>query len=344
MKKRNKNILIAPLLESYFKNGLINERNASPCTISSYSYTFHLLLKYSKKILKKDLYEITLTELNATFIRDYLMYLENNRHIKPQSRNQQLAAIKSFFRYISPQVPMMAATIGQVLAIQTKKTSQKPVHSLTIEEVNSLLACQNLETWIGRRDHYLILFAIETGFRLSEIISLTWRDIRIVENYGYVRCVGKGRKEREVILSKRMSKILKNWERETAPRSITGFIFPNIYGESMSPDTVQALLKKYAQEAKKHCPSLESKRISPHTLRHTTAMNLRNAGADLLTIASMLGHKSIETTQIYFEADNKRQEETLNLLVPNKTKVGRFKPKDDLEDLLQRLRLKKKTV
>lgn len=338
MTRKNKEILIVPLLEAYFKEGLIGEKNASPYTIASYSHTFNLLLEYTKKKLKKELYAVTLFELNATFIRNYLMHLETDRHIKPQSRNQQLAAIKSFFKFISPQVPMMSATIGQVLAIQSKKTSQKLVHSLTPMEVESLLACQNLDTWIGRRDHNLILFAIETGFRLSEIIFLTWKDIRIVEHYGYVRCVGKGRKEREVILSKVLARILKSWERETAPRSIGGFIFPNIYGGPMSPDTFQALLKKYAKEAKKECSSLESKRISPHTLRHTTAMNLRNAGVDLLTIAGILGHKSIETTQIYFENDIKRQEETLNLLIPKKIKVARFKPQSDIQELMQRLR------
>lgn len=342
MKKIKKDILVAPLLQSYLTDGLINERNASPHTIESYTYTFYLLLKYSKKMLKKESFEITLAELSSSFLRNFLMYLETDRHIKPRSRNQRLAAIRSFFKYISPKIPEMAAEIGQVLAIQDKRTIHNLVHFLTPQEVKALLACQNLDTWIGRRDHNLISFAVETGFRLSEIILLTWRDICIAKHYGYVRCVGKGRKERGVILSREMSRILKNWERETASLSAAGFIFPNVNGGSMSPDTFQSLLKKYARQAEKHCPSLKSKKVSPHVLRHTAAMNLRNTGADLLTIASMLGHKSIETTQIYLEVDTKRQEETLKLLVPNKTRVPRFKPKDNLDVFLKSLRSHKK--
>jgi integrase/recombinase XerD len=342
MKKIEKDILVAPLLQAYFTDGLINERNASPQTIESYSYTFYLLMEYSRKMLKKELSEITLVELSATFIRNFLQHLEVDRRLKPQSRNQRLAAIRSFFKYISPQVPQMAATVSQVLAIRGKKTNQDLVHFLTPQEMKALLACQDLDTWIGRRDHNLILFAIETGLRLSEIILLTWRDIRIAGHYGYVRCVGKGRKEREVILSREMSRILKSWEQETLLLSPIGFIFPNIYGKAMSPDTFQWLLKKYARQAEKHCPSLKDKQVSPHVLRHTAAMNLRNAGVDLLTIASVLGHKSIETTQVYLEADNKRQEETLNLLVPNKTRVRRFRSKDDLGTFLKSLRPPKK--
>lgn len=174
MNKIEKNILVAPLLESYLTDGLRNERNASPNTIESYLYTFYLLLEYSKKILKKESLKITLNDLSAAFIRKFLQYLDMDRRLKPQSRNQRLAAIRSFFKYISPQFPQMAVAIGQVLAIKGKKTSQDLVHFLTSQEVKALLACQNLGTWIGRRDHNLILFAIETGFRLSEIIFLTW--------------------------------------------------------------------------------------------------------------------------------------------------------------------------
>jgi integrase/recombinase XerD len=338
MKKEGKNRLVAPLLQSYFTDGLIKEKNASPHTIDSYTYTFYLLFEYAKKMLKKGSCEITLAELSATFIRNFLVYLDTDRHIQPQSRNQRLTAIRSFFKYISPQIPEMAAAIGQVLAIQDKRTSKKLIHFLTSQEVKALLSCQNTATWIGRRDRNLILFAIETGFRLSEIIMLRWRDIRIEGNYGYVRYIGKGRKERDAILSREMSRIFKSWERETALMSSEGFIFPNVYGGSMSPDTFQTLLKKYARQAEKHCPSLKGKKVSPHVLRHTKAMNLHNSGVDLSMIANMLGHKSIETTQIYLEADIKRQEETLNLLAPNKTRLRRFKPKDNLDVLLKSLR------
>ena len=342
MGKVKKGILIAPLLTSFLKDFLINEKGASPETVASYSYTLHLLLEYSKKMLKKESFEITLAELNANFLREFLIYLETGRHNKPRSRNQRLAAIRSFFKYISSKIPEMAVEVGQVLAIQEKKKESNIIHFLTPQEVKAILLCQDLNTWIGRRDHNLILFAIETGFRLSEIIQQTWQDIRIAEHYGYIRCIGKGRKERLVILSREMSRILKNWKRETAPQSDTGFIFPNIYGEAMSSDTFQALLKKYAKQAEKHCPSLREKKISPHVLRHTAAMNLRNAGADILTIAGFLGHKSIETTQIYLEPDVKRQKEILNLLEPNKTRLKRIKPTNELEKLLKESRSRKK--
>lgn len=340
--KSSKNIvLFAPLLQTFIKNYLIKERNVSPHTIESYIYTFYLLLEYAKLILKKESFNIELSDMNASLIRNFLIYLETERHIKPTSRNQRLAAIRSFFKYTSSKVPELAVEINQVLAIQGKKTSQTLVHFLTHQEVKALLTCQNLDTWIGRRDHNLILLAVETGLRLFEITQLTWRDIRAAEHYGYIRCVGKGRKERDVMLSRELSKVLKSWERETISRSAAGLIFPNVYGELMSADTFQAILKKYARQAIKQCPSLEGKKISPHVLRHTAAMNLRNAGADLLTIAGILGHKSVETTQIYLEMDIKRQEEVLSLLTGTKTKLKRFKPKNNLESFLESLKPRK---
>ncbi len=139
MRKIKKGVLLSPLLTSFLKDCLINERGLSPDTVASYSYTFHLLLQYSKKVLKKESFEITLVDLSSNFLRNFLLYLENDRHNKPQSRNQRLAAIRSFFKYISAKIPEMSAEIGQVLAIQEKKEKPNIVHFLTPQEVKAIL-------------------------------------------------------------------------------------------------------------------------------------------------------------------------------------------------------------
>jgi len=238
---------------------------------------------------------------------------------------------------LSFQEPERSALISQVLAIPNKRTSKNLIHSLTRDEVESLLAAQDISTWIGRRDHAFILVAIETGLRLSELIHLRWENVHITEKGGYIQCVGKGRKERCSVFSRATSRILRLWKKETevAPSS---HVYPTIYeGTAMSPDCVQKRLKRYKKLAEEQCPSLKNKKVTPHVLRHTAAMNFLHAGIDLSTIAILLGHESVESTQIYLDADLSIKEKTLNKLAPNTSRAKRFKVKDRLIQYLKSL-------
>lgn len=328
---------LAVVLEAFFTDRLINEKRASPHTIASYSDTFQLLLKYAAYKLKKQPSELKLTDLNDKFIRDFLMDLEKNRNNTPQTRNVRLTAIKSFFQYASFQEPGKSALIGRVLAIQKKKANKNLIHYLTPLELKALLASPDLDTWIGRRDYAIILVATETGLRLSELNQLKWENIHMADKRGYIQCIGKGRKERSCMLSQQTCRVLQSWKKETEISPFS-FVYPTKHGERMSPDCVQWLLKKYKRIAEKKCPSLKGKKISPHVLRHTAAMNFHQAGVDLATIAIMLGHESVETTQIYLKADLKLKEEVLNKLGQKKAKTKRFKPDDKLIAYLKSLK------
>jgi integrase/recombinase XerD len=254
------------LLEAFFTERLMNQVQASPHTIASYRDTFQLLLKYAVIKLKKQPYQLILEDLNANFLSGFFIYLEKKRNISTQSRNVRLSAIRSFFKYLSFQEPGRSALISQVLAIPNKKTTRKLIHSLTQSEMEALIATPDLSTWIGRRDYALILVAMETGLRLSELIHLTWEQVHWTEKGGYIQCVGKGRKERCSVFSHATSKALQFWRRE---KLSSDFVFPTIYkGTAMSSDCVQKLLKKYGKLAEENCPSLKNKKVTPHVLRY----------------------------------------------------------------------------
>lgn len=326
---------LSSFLEAFFTNRLMNERKASQYTIESYRDTFKLLIRYAEKKLKKRPDQLLVEDLNAHLISDFLMDLEKTRKIIPKTRNLRLAAIRSFFRYISFSIPDKSALIQQVLAIPNKKHIQKLIVSLTSEEIKALLSIPNTNTWVGRRDHLLISLAIDTGLRLSEIINLEWINIHLSKKAGHIQCTGKGRKERSALFTHYTSNLLRNWEKENNKSS--DFVFITTRGLKMSSDAIQLLLKKYSKLAEKKCSSLNNKKITPHTLRHTAAMNYLNAGIAISTIAKLLGHESIETTQIYLDANLKIKEEALNKLNSNKNKQKRYKPEDNVIQFLKNL-------
>lgn len=324
------------LLETFFSDWLMNHKRVSPNTIAAYRDTFQLLLMYSAQHLKKQPSQLQLSDLNADFICDFLTELVKNRKISARTRNARLSGIKSFFHYIAFQEPGRSAFISRVLAIPESRVTQHQVHFLTEEELDALLGVQDLETWVGHRDHVMILVAAETGLRLSELISLKWQDVYITRTGGYIYCMGKGRKERCTPFSSSTAKVFRVWknEMEAEPSS---FVFPNNKGTAMSPDCFQKQLKKYGKLAAKRCDCLSNRKVTPHMLRHTTAMNFLQAGVDLSTIAIIMGHNSIETTQLYIEANLKLKEEALKKLIPKSTKLKHFKIDDKLVKYLKSL-------
>jgi len=315
---------------------LLLQKQASTHTIASYRDAFRLLFRFIEKHLHKPPSRLTLEEIDAPLVAAFLNDLEKNRSISPRSRNLRLTAIRSFFRYAAYEAPAHSAQIQRVLAIPGKRYDRVQIHFLSHAELHALLCAPKLETWSGRRDQALLLVAAQTGLRLSELTGLKRHDVT-TDTGGHVRCTGKGRKERCTPLTKQTKAILKNWLNEPK-KANTEMLFPNARGGRLSGDGVRYILAKHIVTASKTCPSLLQKKVTPHVLRHTMAMELLQAGVDRALIALWLGHESVETTQIYLDANLALKEEILaKTRSPNGSNSGRYKPPDKLLAFLNSL-------
>jgi len=326
---------IAPLLEAFFVQRLMAQRQVSPHTLASYRDTFRLLLKFAEAQLHRRASELALVDLPAPFIAKFLDHLESTRSNAARSRNQRFAAIRSFFRYAAVEAPQHSALIQRVLAIPSKRYTRPLIDFLDRAEIEALLTQPNRSTWIGRRDHALLLLAAQTGLRLSEITGLKQQDVTLGAG-AHVRCEGKGRKERATPLTKSTAAVLKAWIAECGTNA-DARLLPTARGGRLSADAVQHLVRKYAVTACRTCPSLARKHVTPHVFRHTAAMELLQAGVDRSLIAIWLGHESVETTQIYLAADLAMKEEILARTRPLKTAATRYRPDDRLLAFLQAL-------
>ena len=326
---------LAPLLERFFTQRLMQQRQVSPHTISSYRDTFRMLLKFAQQRLHTPPVRLTFEVIDAPLIVGFLDHLEKHRGLSARSRNLRLTAIHSFFRYAAFEAPDHASQIQRVLAIPSKRFTRTQVHFLTRPEVKALLAAPDQRTWFGRRDHAFLLVAVQTGLRLSEMTGITRKDVTLSTG-AHIRVIGKGRKERCVPLAKPTVAVLKPWLREP-PRGDGQVLFPNTRGTRLSPDGVHYLLVRHVKAAAKVCPSLQSKRVTLHVLRHTMALDLLQAGVDRSVIALWLGHESVETTQIYLEATLSMKEKALGKTKPLKGKFKRYRPGDRLLGFLNNL-------
>lgn len=325
----------APLLQRYFSQRLITQKQASPHTIASYRDTFRLFLQFARRQTSKAPSDLALSDINVDLIESFLTDLEKHRSISARSRNLRLSALRSFFRYALYYEPEHAGRIQQILAVPAKRHDRTIVNFLTHTEVEALLAVPDTGTWNGRRDHALLLVAFQTGLRLSELTGLRRQDLEL-ETGAHLRCLGKGRKERCTPLAAKTVQEIKAWMKEPAPRG-SEFLFPTVHGRRMSADAVQYLLAKYTALARRSCLSLRNKRVSPHVARHTAAMELLQAGVDLSVIALWLGHESIETTQKYLDANLALKEAALAKTLPLASQNRRFKPDDRLLQFLNAL-------
>lgn len=324
------------LLEGFFTQRLMQQKQASPHTIASYRDTFRLLFRFTEKRLHKPPSQLVLEEIDAPLIAAFLNDLEKNRSISPRSRNLRLTAIRSFFRYAAYESPAHSAQIQRVLAIPGKRYDRIQIHFLSHAEVEAVLRAPDRKIWSGRRDHALLMVAFQTGLRLSELTGLKRQDV-MVGTGAHVRCTGKGRKERCTPLAKQTRAVLKNWLNEPE-KANSEMLFPNARGGRLSGDGMRYILAKHVGAASKILPSLLRKKVTPHVLRHTTAMELLQAGVDRALIALWLGHESVETTQIYLDANLALKEEILaKTRSPNGGKPGHFKPDDRLLAFLKAL-------
>jgi site-specific recombinase XerD len=324
------------LIERFFTQRLIHQRGVSLHTVASYRDTFRLLFRFAQKTLHKAPSSLELTDLEAPFIIAFLDDLEASRAATTNTRNLRLTAIRAFFRCVAFEEPAYSAQIQRILAIPGKLCEKREVHFLSRAEIEAILATPDRTNWLGRRDYTLLLLAVQTGLRLSELTGLD-RDAVTLGAGAHVFCTGKGRKERRTPLTNHARVALKAWLNEPFRRNTTA-LFPNIHGGRLSPDAVQFLLAKYVKSARERCPSLKQKRITPHILRHTAAMELLQAGVDISVIALWLGHESIQTTQIYLHAHIALKIAALaklKSLEPQRT--ARFEPRDKLLAFLDAL-------
>ena len=323
------------LLEAFFTDRLMLQQKASPNTIASHRDTFRLLLGFAQERLKKAPSKLTIEDLDAPFVGSFLEYFEKERGNTARSRNVRLAAIHSFFRYVALEEPSCSALAQRILAMPNKRFKRKPIEFLTRTETEALLAAPDQSTWGGRRDRTLLLLAIQTGLRVSELVGLRCSNI-VLGTGAHVRCTGKGRKERCTPLRKETVVALRAWLRHLTGDSSEP-LFPNARGGPLSRDGVEYLLAKHMATAVKQCPALKKKRVSAHVLRHTTAMDMLEHGVDRSVIALWLGHENIETTQVYLHANMKLKEQALNKAAPFNGRLKRFRPDDELLAFLKSL-------
>lgn len=323
------------LLQAYFTDRLMGQCGASPNTIATYRDTFRLLIAFAQRCLKKTPTNLAVVDLDAPFILRFLDYLEKERGVTARSRNARLAAIHSFFNYVALQEPAFGATAQRVLAIKGKRHVKKPVDFLTRTEVDALLAAPDQTTWSGRRDRTLLLVAVQTGLRVSELIGLRCQDVGLGTG-AHVRCTGKGRKTRCIPLRKEVIAALRHWLKDRNGQPADA-LFPNARGQNLSRDGVEYLLAKHVKRAATLCPALSTKRVSPHVLRHSTAMNLLHNGVDRSVIALWLGHESMDTTQVYLHANLELKEQALAKTKPINGSSRRYRPPDKLLAFLQNL-------
>ncbi|MGD0327003.1 MAG: site-specific integrase [Terriglobia bacterium] len=324
----NTSLSLAALLERFFTQRLMQQRQASPHTVSSYRDTFRQFLKFTEQRLHKAPSQLNFQEVDAPLVMAFLDHLEMHQGVSIRSRNLRLTALHSFFRFAAFEAPAHSAQIQRVLAIPSKRFTRTLVQFLTRLEVDALLAAPDRRTWSGRRDHAFILLAVQTGLRLSEMSGLQRQDM-ILGTGAHVRVIGKGRKERCTPLARSTLVVLKAWLREPQ-RGDGNILFPSARGERLSVHGVQYLLNKHRMTASRVCPSLRDKRVTVHRLRHTTAMELLQGGVDRSVIALWLGHERVETTQIYLEATLAMKEKALAKTSPPHGRRGRYKPGDRL--------------
>jgi integrase/recombinase XerD len=326
---------LSALLQAFFTDRLMYQRRASPQTLATYPDTFRLLFRFAQKQLEKPPSELALDDLGAPFIGAFLDHLQRHRHNGIRTRNLRLTAIRSFFRYAAFQEPGRSDLIQRVLAMPTKRHDRAMIDFLSQTEIQALLSAPDCTTRLGRRDKALLLLAIQTGLRLSELIGLRRRDV-VLTSGAHVRCFGKGRKERCTPLTKQTDSLMKAWMEERGGTE-DDVVFPTARGTPLSPDGVQYLLAKHVEKACRICPSLKDKNVSPHVLLHTAAMELLQAGVDHAVIALWLGHESPETTHIYLQANLALKEKALAKTKPINVKAGRYHPGDNLLHFLDAL-------
>ena len=323
------------LLQRFFTDRLLRQLDASAHTVAAYRDAFRLLLRFAADRLRQSPSALRVEDLDAALVAAFLDHLEGDRGNSARTRNTRLAAIHAFFKFVALSEPELLQHCQRILAIPTKRHERHPVDFLTEQEAAALVAAPDVRTWIGRRDRTLLLLAIQTGLRNREIASLRRRDVSTGTG-AHVRCIGKGRKMRCTPLRKDVAALVAHWLREV-PAEADAPLFPSARGAVMSADALQRIVERHARSAGRACPSLTAKKVHPHTLRHTAAMDLLRRGVDQTVIALWLGHESIATTQIYVHADLQLKERALGRATTTGRPPRRYRATDRVLAFLEGL-------
>lgn len=326
---------ITPTLQAFFTDRLIQQQQASARTIAGYRDALRLLLGFVHARTGKMPAALDWDDLDAATITAFLQHLETERGNSTRTRNVRLTAIRSLFSYAALRHPEHALLIQRVLAIPSKRFDKRVISYLTASEVDALVAAPDQSRWEGRRDRTLLLLAVQTGLRVSELTGLNTGDITLGIGAN-VRCEGKGRKHRAVPLTEPVQALLRVWLAERAGLPDQP-LFPTRTGRRLTRDAVALRVSVHAKVAAANCKSLNGKEIHPHVLRHSCAMSLLQAGVDTTVIALWLGHASVRSTDAYIHADISIKEKALALTTPTTAPPGRYRPNDKLLAFLESL-------
>lgn len=322
-------------VQRFFTERLANQLRASPNTVASYRDSFRLLLGFAAEQLGRGPTDLQVADLDAELVGDFLSHVEGSRHNNARTRNARLSAIRSFFKYVALNEPQLLHHCQRILAMPSKRYEKRTIDYLTRPEIEAMVAAPDPSTWYGRRDRTLLMVALQTGLRVSELIALTCGDV-VLGTGAHVRCVGKGRKERATPLREDCVKALRAWLEECGAGDGEP-VFVSNRGERLSRDAIERLVRKHAAAATKSCPSLANKHVSPHVLRHAAAMELLQNGVERTVLALWLGHESVETTQMYVHANIEMKERAMAKTQPLSVPAGRYRPDDQLLAFLEAL-------
>ncbi len=323
------------LLRDFFHQRLVAQHGASAQTVASYRDAFEIFLRFAERRTGRTPSALTIEDLDAPAVLAFLDYLEEKRGNCPRTRNLRLTAIRSFLRYASLRDPAALPVAQRVLAIPPKRVDQPVLGYLSRDEIDAVLAAPDRSTWSGQRDAVLFAVLYNTGARVSEAIAIRVADV-LLDRAAALRIHGKGRKERIVPLWKSTATQLRRWLTRL-PTSPDAPVFPNCAARPLSRSGVENRLRVAVATASTRCPSLAGRHVSPHTLRHTTAMHLLQSGVDITTIALWLGHEDPATTHTYIEADLAMKEAALRRLEDPAPASLRFRPNDRLLAFLEAL-------
>jgi integrase/recombinase XerD len=323
------------LVQQFFTDRLCKQMEASTNTIASYRDTFRLLLRFGSERTGRAPTKLKTEDLDSELVGDFLAHVESERRNSARSRNTRLAAIRSFFRFVAMSEPAYLLHCQKILALPGKRYVRQTVEFLSRVEMDALLAAPDRSTWVGRRDYAILVVALQTGLRASELTNLCCGDV-VPGTGAHIRCEGKGRKQRCTPLRRETLQVLELWRRERAGTDGDP-LFPTMRGGRLSRDALEHIVRRHTLSASRTCPSLVGKRVSPHVLRHSTAMELLHHGVDQSVIALWLGHASVETTQVYVHADLRLKEKALARLTAPTSSPGRYRPDDTLLAFLESL-------
>ncbi len=325
----------AALIQRFFLQRLMQQRNVSPRTVEAYRDTFRLLFGYAEQCLHKSPAHLTLNDFNAELILGFLDHLESVRNNCIRSRNARLAAVHSFSRYLALQSPPALHLAQRILAIPSKRFDKPTLGFLSPEEIRAVLAAPDLVTWFGQRDRVMLQVLYNTGARVSEVIGIRIADVTI-DGAPCVRLHGKGRKQRTVPLWRETAIQIRQWLQHQCLQTDQPLL-PNRHGKPMTRANVAERIALAVRKAEGQCPQLRGRHITPHAFRHTVALHLLQSGVDITVIALWLGHESTATTHGYIELDMAMKERALQALSPPAIKKARYRPSDALLKFLEDL-------